>query len=163
MLAQPYGYPSILSSYAFNCPAQNSVGPPSDAAGDTFDVSCAASLEDAAPGDWVCEHRDPTIAGMVRFRSAVAGTGINDWWDDGAWAIAFSRGDRGFVALSLEDLPVTVDASTPLAPGTYCDVLSGGRNGGACVGRSVTVGAEGRVQLNLQTGEAVAIHTDTSI
>ena len=158
MLAQPYGYPSILSSYAFDCPAQNSMGPPSDAAGNTFDVNCAESLEDAGPGDWVCEHRDPVLAAMVTFRSVVAGAAINDWWDNGAWAIAFSRGDRGFVALSLEDVPVQVQAFTPLEPGTYCDVLSGGRVGAACAGRSVVVGADGAVDIQLATGEAVAIH-----
>jgi len=50
MLAQPYGYPSILSSYAFDCPGGNSVGPPSDAAGNTNPVSCASSLETATIG-----------------------------------------------------------------------------------------------------------------
>src|SRR5438552_5850592 len=29
MLAQPYGYPSILSSYPFTCPAENAMDPPS--------------------------------------------------------------------------------------------------------------------------------------
>jgi alpha-amylase len=163
MLAQPYGYPSILSSYAFNCPSGNAMGPPSDAAGNTNEVICAASFETAENGDWVCEHRDPVISAMVEFRSAVAGTGINDWWDNGQWAIAFSRGNRGFVALSLEEALVSIDVSTPLEPGVYCDVLSGGLDGGACLGRSVTVGPDGRVQLNLETGEAVAIHSDTGI
>src|SRR5213595_2623752 len=57
MLAQPYGYPSILSSYAFDCPAGNDMGPPSDANGNTNDVTCAASLETATVGQWVCEQR----------------------------------------------------------------------------------------------------------
>ncbi len=61
MLAQPYGYPSILSSYVFSCPTQNSLGPPSDAAGNTNDLVCGSSLETAVPGEWVCEHRDPSI------------------------------------------------------------------------------------------------------
>jgi alpha-amylase len=163
MLAQPYGYPSILSSYAFDCPAGNSMGPPSDAAGNTNDVRCASSLEDAQLGDWVCEHRDPFIAGMVAFRSAVAGTGINDWWDNGAGVIAFSRGDRGFVALSLDEALLSIDVATPLASGTYCDVLTGGLDGGICVGRVVTVGPGGHVQIELATGDAVAIHTGARI
>ena len=37
-LAQPHGYPSIRSSYAFDCPLGNSMAPPSDAAGYTNDV-----------------------------------------------------------------------------------------------------------------------------
>lgn len=161
MLAQPYGYPSVLSSYAFNCPVGNSMGPPSDADGNTYDVSCAATMESATIGEWVCEHRDPSIATMVGFRRAVAGTQIQDWWDNGAKAIAFSRGDRGFVALNLEGTTVTVDAATPMASGTYCDVITGGLDAGACVGRSVVVDATGRVQLDLESRKAVAIHAGT--
>ena len=163
MLAQPYGYPSILSSYAFNCPSGNSMGPPSDADGNTNDVICASSLEAATIGQWVCEHRDPAIAGMVGFRGAVVGTAVTDWWDNGANAIAFSRGDRGFVAINLESATVTVDVASPLAPGTYCDVLSGGLDAGACVGRSVVVDATGRVQLDLEASTAVAIHVHTRV
>ncbi len=40
MLAQPYGYPKILSNYGFARPAENSMGPPSDANGFTLSVSC---------------------------------------------------------------------------------------------------------------------------
>ena len=126
-------------------------------------MSCAASLETATPGEWVCEHRDPTIAGMVGFRRAVAGTGVDAWWDNGANAIAFSRGDRGFVALSLEDTTVAVDIESLLPPGTYCDVLTGGRVGGACAGRSIAVDSNGRVQLELESGTAVAIHVGTRL
>jgi alpha-amylase len=163
MLAQPYGYPSILSSYAFNCPVGNSMGPPSDADGNTYDVSCAVVMESATIGEWACEHRDPSIATMVGFRHAVAGTQIEDWWDNGANAIAFSRGDQGFVALNLEAATVTADAATPMAPGTYCDVITGGLDAGACVGRSMVVDATGRVQLDLESRTAVAIHVGTRI
>ncbi len=106
MLAQPYGYPSILSSFAFTCPGGNSMGPPSDASGNTNDLTCASSLETATIGEWVCEHRDPYIRNMVSFRHVVAGTDITHWWDNGANAIAFSRGDKGFVALSREVAPL---------------------------------------------------------
>jgi len=163
MLAQPYGYPSILSSYAFDCPSGNSMGPPSDAYGDTNDLTCASSLETATIGQWVCEHRDPAIAAMVEFRSAVVGTTVTNWWDNGANAIAFSRGDRGFVAINLESVTVTVDVASPLAPGTYCDALTGGLEAGVCVGRSVVVDATGRVHLDVEAGTAVAIHVHTHV
>ena len=165
MLAQPYGYPKVMSSYAFDLgrPGGRDAGPPSNASGETLDVSCAASLETATLGEWVCEHRDPAIAGMVGFRRAVAGAGANDWWDNGANAIAFSRGDRGFVALNLEDTTVAVDVASPLPPGTYCDALTGGREGGACMGRNIVVAADGHVQLDLETETAVAIHVGTRL
>ena len=159
MLSQPYGFPKVMSSYAFG---GRDNGPPSDG-GLTRDVSCATSLEEAAVGDWVCEHRDPAIAAMVGFRRVVAGTTLANWWDNGADAIAFSRGDRGFVAMSLEAATVTAEATSGLAPGTYCDVLSGGVDGGMCAGRSVVVGADGAVELDLEFGEAVALHVDARL
>jgi alpha-amylase len=163
MLAQPYGYPTILSAYAFNYPAQNSLGPPSDATGHTQPVSCAASLETAAVGQWVCEHRDPYLRRMVAFRRFVAGTDVNHWWDDGANAIAFSRGDRGFVAINRESASVSTTIATGLAAGVYCDLLTGGRAGGACVGTSVTIDSAGSVQLSLAANSAIAIHTGTKL
>lgn len=161
MLAQPYGYPSILSSYAFNCPVGNSMGPPSDANGNTNDVTCASSLETATIGQWVCEHRDPYIRNLVRFRRVVAGTDINHWWDNGANAIAFSRGDRGFVAINRENAAVAATVATGMPPGTYCDRLTGGLVGTACAGTSVVVDATGAVQLNLDSGSAIAIDAAT--
>jgi alpha-amylase len=123
MLAQPYGYPSALSSYAFS---DNVMGPP-DASGNTNNVACAARTEAATVGQWVCEHRDAAIARMVRFRKVVAGTEVANWWDNGANAIAFSRGTKGFVAINRESHMVTARVTTSLPPGTYCDRLTGGR------------------------------------
>jgi alpha-amylase len=163
MLAQPYGYPSILSSYAFNYPAGNSMGPPSDAAGNTNDLTCASSLETAAIGQWVCEHRDPYLLKMVAFRRFVAGTDVNRWWDNGSNAIAFSRGDRGFVAINRETTTVTATVATGLAAGTYCDLLTGGRAATGCVGRSVIVAADGNIALNLSTSSAIAIDAATKL
>jgi len=161
MLAQPYGYPSILSSFAFNCPGGNSMGPPSDANGNTIDLVCASSLETAVIGEWVCEHRDPAILNMVGFRHVVAGTDINHWWDDGSNAIAFSRGDKGFVAINREATPLAQMVATGLPAGTYCDRLTGGLVAAACVGTTVTVDVSGNVQLNLSPMSAIAIDAST--
>src|SRR5205807_2583007 len=136
---EAYGYPSILSSYAFDCPAGNDMGPPSDANGNTNDVTCAASLETATVGQWVCEHRDLYIRSMVSFRRVVAGSDINHWWDDGANAIAFSRGDKGFVAINRETVPSDTTIAAGMPPGTYCDLLTGGLVAAACAGASVAV------------------------
>jgi alpha-amylase len=163
MLAQPYGYPTILSSYAFDYPSGNSMGPPSDAAGNTNDLTCAASLETAVIGQWVCEHRDPYLARMIAFRRVVAGTDVNHWWDDGANAIAFSRGDRGFVAINHESASLTRTFATGLAAGTYCDRISGGRAGATCAGTSVTVTTTGTATLTLGANSAVAVDTTTRL
>ena len=161
MLAQPYGYPSILSSYAFNCPGGNSAGPPSDADGWTLPVTCSASLETAEIGKWVCEHRDPYLRSMVSFRRVVAGTDQNHWWDDAANAIAFSRGDKGFVAINNEPADLVATIPTGVPPGTYCDLLTGGLAGATCAGTSVVVDAAGSVQLNLHARTAIAIDAAT--
>jgi alpha-amylase len=161
MLAQPYGYPSILSSYAFDCPAGNSQGPPSDAGGNTNDVTCAASLETATIGQWVCEHRDPYIRSMVGFRRVVAGSAINHWWDDGANAIAFSRGALGFVAINGETTALDTTLTTGMPAGTYCDRLTGGLAAGACAGDSLVVDSLGAVPLHLQPRSAIAIDATT--
>jgi len=161
MLAQPYGFPSVLSGYAFNCPGEASRGPPSDAGGNTNDVVCAPVMEAAAPGQWTCEHRDPAIRTMVGFRRAVAGTTIHHWWDNGANAVAFSRGDRGFVAINNERSAVEATIGTGLPAGTYCDRLTGGRSGGACAGTAVVVDAAGAVRIRLEARSAVAIDVTT--
>ncbi|HEU0015640.1 MAG TPA: alpha-amylase family protein [Longimicrobium sp.] len=165
MLAHPYGYPSVMSSYAFDRSTQagRDAGPPSNAAGVTNDVACAASLETVAMGQWVCEHRDPVIARMVGFRRAVAGAALAGAWDNGSNAVAFSRGDRGFVAISREGTAVTAAIATPLAPGTYCDVLTGGRTGAACAGASLTITANGMAQVSLPPNTAVAVHAGTRL
>lgn len=165
MLAQPYGYPSIMSGYAFDRGSQpgRDMGPPSDAAGATRNVACADSLETATLGQWVCEHRDPWIARMVAFRRAVAGTDLNRWWDNGSNAIAFSRGGKGFVAINRESLTVAATVTTGLSGGTYCDILTGGREGPACAGTRLVIDAAGAVQLNLAANSAVAVHTGSKL
>ena len=154
MLAEPYGYPSILSSYAFDCPAGNSMGPPSDANGWTTAVACASSLETATIGQWVCEHRDPAILNMVAFRRVVAGTDVNHWWDDGANAIAFTRGAKGFVAINGAATPLAVTVTTGMAPGNYTNVIAGD---------TIVVDSIGRVQVNLTAKTALAIDTATRL
>ncbi len=161
MLAQPYGYPTILSSYAFDCPLGNSKGPPSDAGGNTNPVSCAPVMEAAVIGQWICEHRHPYLRTMIGFRRVVAGAGINHWWDNGSQAIAFSRGDRGFVAINREDVTVTATIPTGLAPGGYCDRLTGGVAGAGCAGTAVQVDGSGAVQLTLPPRTAVAFDVST--
>jgi alpha-amylase len=154
MLAEPYGYPSILSSYAFDCPAGNSMGPPSDADGWTTPVTCASSLETATVGQWVCEHRDPYIRNMVSFRRVVAGADINHWWDDGVNAIAFTRGSKGFVAINGGSATLATTVATGMAPGTYLDLLDS---------TAVVVDSSGAVQLNLPPKSAIAIDLTTKI
>ena len=162
LLAWPYGYPKVMSGYAFTTdPVGRDMGPPSNEEGETLPVECALSLEAAGPGEWVCEHRDPLIRAMTGFRQVVAGTDVDDWWDDGANAIAFSRGDRGFVAMNAGADPVVVRTGTPMSPGQYCDLTTGGVGaGGGCVGDEVTVGEDGMIERELGPLGAVVLHVE---
>lgn len=163
MLAQPYGYPIVMSSYAFDSTTRSGrdAGPPPGANGGL--TECAASLDSAKIGEWVCEHRDVAIAGMVRFRRVTAGAPIDHWWDDGSNAIAFSRGSRGFVAISRESVPVDTALSTGMPGGTYCDIISGGRKSAACAGISVAVDSAGVLRIHLGANSALAIDASTRL
>lgn len=158
MLAQPYGYPFVMSSYAFdrNTQAGRDAGPPAGGDG-TQPLSCAASMETASVGDWVCEHRDPVIVAMVDFRRVVAGTAVGHWWDDGDNAIAFSRGDKGFVAINHDTTALDTLLVTGMPAGSYCDLLTGGVVGGACAGATVVVDSAGAARLQLAANAALAI------
>lgn len=160
LLAQPFGYPSVMSSYAFErgFQAGRDAGPPSTGAGVTNDVSCASSLETVTPGSWVCEHRDPVIRRMVGFRRQVAGVDVNRPWTNGANAIAFSRGAAGFVAINREGNAVTASVETGLPAGSYCDLVSGDRGASGCTGATITVAANGTIALTLQANTAIALH-----
>lgn len=163
MLAQPYGHPTVLSGYAFQCPEQRTLGPRSDAQGWTLPHSCIANFDNAVSGDYTCEHRDPHILKMIGFRRRVAGTPITAWWDNDANAIAFSRGDKGFVAINRENSTVDATVATPLASGTYCDLITGGKVGGACAGTTVTVVPAGTITLSLPSNRAIAIDISTKL
>jgi alpha-amylase len=100
---------------------------------------------------------------MVGFRKVVAGTVIANWWDNGANAIAFSRGTKGFVAINGESVLVSQTYTTGLAQGTYCDRLTGGVSGTSCAGTSVVVDANGQAQIDLSPISAIAIDISTKL
>lgn len=140
-LAGTYGTPQVLSGYAFS---DTDAGPPQDADGRVRDAACA---DDVGPGrawtdgDWVCQHRWPEVEGMVGWRAAVGDAPVVDAWDEGD-AVAFGRGERGFVVVNAGDEPLTATLATSLPDGRYCDVLAG--SGSAC--EEVEV-ADGRVDV----------------
>ena len=163
MLAWPYGYPSIMSSYAFDrtTPAGRDLGPPSDASGHTGNVSCSPSSGAAPAGSWVCEHRARAAANMVAFRKATAGEpGVTDWWDDGGNQIAFGRGNLGFVVINRADAPLARSFQTQMPEGSYCDVVGGDFSASGCSGPVVAVDAAGMAAVTLPANSALAIHRD---
>ena len=166
MLAWPYGYPQVMSSYAFNNSGTSydaSFGPPHQANGATRGPwsggASAPACFDRNRGGWVCEHRFRPIANMVGFRNATASSWtVNNWWDNGNNQIAFGRGDKGFVVINKEGGTLSRSFQTGLPAGTYCDVISGEPTATGCSGASVSVVAGGTATISVPALSAAAIH-----
>jgi alpha-amylase len=123
MLAGSYGTPVVYSGYAFS---DRDAGPPQSSDGHVLDAACAGAPDgDATDGDWVCQHRWPAIEGMVGWRNVVGDAPRTDEWSEGD-AVAFGRGDRGFVVVNAGDDVLRADLPTSLPDGRYCDVLATG-------------------------------------
>ncbi|CAB3373081.1 Hypothetical predicted protein [Cloeon dipterum] len=156
-LAHPYGASRVMSSYFFD---NTDAGPPQNADGST--ISPGFSTDGTCTNGWACEHRWRQVFNMVEFRNVVAGTTINGWWDNGNNQIAFCRGGRGFVAFNNEyGVDLNANLQTCLPAGTYCDVISGSKEGGACTGKTVTIGGDGVANIVINNDEVdgvLAIH-----
>jgi alpha-amylase len=170
LLAYPYGYPQLISSYAFDrtSDAGRSEGPPSDAEGNTTSIyadgsdvpSCAANSANAPIGSWVCEHRSRTVANMVGFRRAAADSAVTHVWTNDENQLAFGREGTAFVVLNGEGAPLEQSLATDLPAGKYCDVLSGELEGGTCTGAVIEVGADGAATFQVAPHAAAAIHVE---
>ncbi len=146
MLGWNYGTPNVMSSFDFS---NNDQSPPADGNGMVSTVSCG--------NGWECEHRRAQVTGMVGFHNAVAGTGIGNWWSDGSNQIAFSRGDKGFMAIDKEGGTLSRTFATGLPSGVYCDVVHGSVSGGSCTGPTVTVDGSGNAAIQVGAMDSVAI------
>ena len=69
MLAYPYGYPRVMSSFYFD---DRDNGPPQDNSENILSPTINGNGE--CGNGWVCEHRWRQIYNMVEFRNVVAGT-----------------------------------------------------------------------------------------
>ena len=91
---------------------------------------------------------------------------MTNFWDNGKDQIAFSRGNRGFIAINNDNVPLTAKIQTSLPPGVYCDIITADVVDGRCTGRTVTVASDGTVNLNISNAEedpVIAIRVDVSI
>ncbi len=175
MLAWPYGYPALMSSYAFSTSTNfdTSHGPPHDpttgATRGPWDGGVTApGCFNQTRGNWVCEHRFRPIGNMVQFRAAtMANWFVSDWWDNGGNRIAFGRGNTGFVVINGESGTLSRSFKTGLPAGQYCDVLSGDFTpspaGGSCAGTVVTIDGSGNASFTVATFAAAAIHAGAKL
>lgn len=152
MLAYPYGYPKVMSSYDYH--DDTDAGSPDVLVHNNGNLECFGS-------DWKCEHRWSYIAGAVDFRNHTADNwNTTNWWDNGHNQIAFGRGSSGHVAINKENSTMNETVQTSMAPGTYCNVLKGELMNNVCTGETVTVNDDGTINLNVAAWDAFAIHKD---
>ena len=159
MLAHPYGFPRVMSSFAFT---NTNAGPPVDQA----DNILSPVKNGTCTTQWVCEHRWPQIAAMNIFRIVAKETPLQNWYSDGENFIAFSRGDFGFIAINGGNSSIDVKLQTGLPAGKYCDVITGqvGRDG-RCTGSTIDVHSDGKARISInETAEdpIIAIHIGVS-
>ena len=155
MLAFPYGYPRLMSSYEFNHGDQ---GPPS------FNAKTLAVLDESGEctEGWICEHRKKSILGMIRFRNIADTKAMSHWWTNGNDQIAFGRESSGFVAINREEENrLQQRLATGMKPGLYCDVISGRRLEGKCTGKTVEVTDDGSIDVDIGALSALAIHEES--
>lgn len=146
MLAHPYGYPKVMSSYNFDAHDQ---GPPDVPVHGTAGLACFH-------GSWVCEHRYPEMANMVAWRQA-AGTGAPEVFQssgDGNGAF-FCRSSSACVALNRGSGSWLVKVKTTLPAGLYHDVLRD-INVSSCP--FVRVEVDGTAEVLVPSISAVAFH-----
>ncbi|KAJ8274425.1 hypothetical protein COCON_G00090500 [Conger conger] len=170
MLAHPYGVTRVMSSFRWDRHIvdgkdQNDwMGPPSYSNGSTKPVPINP---DTTCGDgWVCEHRWRQIRNMVIFRNVVNTQPFSHWWDNGSNQVAFGRGNHGFIVFNNDDWPLDMTLNTALPGGTYCDIISGQKEGNHCTGKQVTVGSDGQAHFrinNMDEDPFIAIHVDSKL
>nr|AFE48186.1 amylase [Spondylus violaceus] len=157
MLAHPYGFTRIMSSYDFDRSNTN-LGPPHDGSS-IKDVTINSDLK--CGGGWTCEHRWRQIFNMVAFRNVVMGTNVQNWWDNTNYQIAFGRGNKGFIVMNMDSSRLEQTLQTGLPAGTYCDVISGNYEDPNCTGKMINVGNDGRAHFSIDNSSddpSIAIH-----
>lgn len=145
MLAYPYGTPNVFSGYEFT---KRDEGAPGATQTSIPDVSCVKDSK------WQCTQRLTSIRGMIGFYNAVRGTKVTNWQDDDDNNVAFSRGNKGFLAINNTEKPQKVSYKTDLPDGEYCNVYESKD----CT-KTVSVSG-GKVETTINAESAVALHAN---
>ncbi|KAM7318035.1 hypothetical protein ACRRTK_022772 [Alexandromys fortis] len=163
MLAHPYGFTRVMSSYYWERNIQNGqdendwIGPPNDN-GVTKEVTI--NPDTTCGNGWVCEHR------WRQIRNVVHGQPFSNWWDNSSNQVAFGRGNKGFIVFNNDDWALLITLQTGLPAGTYCDVISGDKIDGNCTGIKVYVENDGTAQFSISNcaeDPFIAIHVEAKL
>lgn len=147
-LAWPYGMPAVHSGYSFS---DYDAGPVQHEDGRIRDAVCGEE-------NWTCIHAQTEVANMVGFRNAVGDAPVTDTWTNDSHALAFGRGDQGFLVANRGPNSVQHTWQTSLPAGEYCNVYTGSATSEGCSGETVTVAADGTFSAHVGPDSAVALH-----
>ena len=103
---------------------------------------------------------------MVKFRNVAGFEQVRNWWDNGNNQIAFSRGNRAFIAINNDDYAMDVNLQTGLSGGSYCDIISGSKVNNQCTGKTINVNADGTTKIYIKYFDedpVVAIHAESKL
>ena len=160
MLAWPYGHAQVHSGFRFTNKDQTS---PSAS---PFDANGNPQIN----VNWDFIHRWGNISNMVKFRSTTSGQGVSNFTSGTVNQIAFSRGNKGFLAINNEFSAWNATLQTGLSAGSYCNVIQGQLNAAqtGCSGGTVVVNGSGLVTLSIPANggsavPAVAIHINQKL
>ena len=152
MLAYDYGTPRLLSDYKWSNGDDGAPGATATSVPDV-DMDKVCSTNDS---DWNCEQRWTSTRGMIALRNYVNGTEVTDWQDDGGDNIAFSRGNKGFIAINNGKNDKDASYATSLADGEYCNVY-------ATMDCSKTVTVKGgKVEATVPAHSAIALYAGST-
>lgn len=151
MLAHPYGYPQVMSSFHFT---EFDQGPPSiPVHSDTGDVHCGEFQP------WVCEHRWVGIANMVAWRKIAADLPVTHFTAFGEDTISFCRGEVACIAFNRQEADDwEIELTFPLPAGEYCDIAQSDAMGCPLI----KVSSDGRTLLRVPNQGFVAIHVGSA-
>ena len=135
MLAHPYGYPLVMSSYDFETDQD---GPPESSPHD----------DDGCGDAWICEHRRDGRTAMLKFRRATAGEELTNWQIIGGQVLSFGRGNQGHILINTHDEAIDISVTSDLAEGRYIDLIGGD---------PIDVGEQGHINLSLEPLSIIAI------
>mmetsp|Transcript_40786 Transcript_40786/g.75869 ORF Transcript_40786/g.75869 Transcript_40786/m.75869 type:complete len:530 (-) Transcript_40786:36-1625(-) len=146
MLANPYGYPVLMSSYHFDVVAQ---GPPSiPVHGANGELNCGRDQP------WVCEHRHRPVANMVGWRQAAGEDEINNFVAVGGNHISFCRGSSACIALNRAETAWHADFPVSVPSGHYCDIANSTETG--CP--EIHIGHDSRARIEIPPLSIAAFH-----
>lgn len=157
LLAHDYGTPKVMSSYAYELDGGEAEGPPSHEPEDGNPAGQLTADSDCDDADWICEHRNDLVTGMVTFNNHVAQAPVHNIATDGDNRLAFDRGEVGLAAFNASGETWNATLNTDLDDGEYCNLADGPPDAdGTCAGGAVSV-TDGTLSADIPADSALAL------